>query len=68
MYLIRLGDMGFVLCCLFFGVKIKLVYDMGWEFKILNVLFFFYDKVFKLLLYIEDESVIGVLFYVMERV
>ncbi len=67
-YLLRLADRELVLRRPPVGVKIKTAHDMGREFKILSHLFPIYRKVPLPLLYCDDETVLGVPFYVMERV
>ena len=67
-YLIRMGDRELVLRRPPVGVKIKSAHDMGREFKILSHLHPFYMNVPRPLLFCQDESVLGVPFYVMERV
>lgn len=67
-YLIRMGDRELVLRRPPVGAKIKSAHDMGREFKILSHLHPVYGKVPRPLLFCQDESVLGVPFYVMERV
>lgn len=66
-YLLRLGDRELVLRRPPFGAAIKSAHDMGREYRVLSRLYPVYHKVPRPLLYCEDESVIGVPFYVMER-
>ncbi len=67
-YLIRVGDRELVLRRPPVGAKIKSAHDMGREFKILSHLRPVYKKVPRPLVFCEDLSVLGVPFYVMERV
>lgn len=67
-YLVRVGDREFVLRRPPIGAKIKTAHDMGREYRILSHLYPVYKKVPRPLFFCEDESVIGVPFYVMERV
>ncbi len=67
-YLLRLEDREFVLRRPPVGAKIKTAHDMGREFRILLHLHPVYQKVPRPLLYCDDESVLGVPFYLMERV
>lgn len=67
-YLIKTNGRELVLRRPPIGAKIKSAHDMGREFKILSHLRPIYGKVPRPLLFCEDESVIGVPFYVMERV
>jgi aminoglycoside phosphotransferase (APT) family kinase protein len=67
-YLVRIGERELVLRRPPVGAKIKSAHDMGREFKILSHLHPAYGKVPKPLLFCDDESVLGVPFYVMERV
>jgi aminoglycoside phosphotransferase (APT) family kinase protein len=67
-YLIRWGDSDYVLRRPPFGSKVKSAHDMGREYRVLSQL----SKVFPLapkpFLYVEDESVLGCKFYLMERI
>lgn len=67
-YLLRAGEREYVLRRPPAGVAIKSAHDMGREFRILSKLAAVYDKVPKPHLFCEDESILGVPFYVMERV
>ena len=51
-----------------FGAHIKTAHDMAREYRIFSHLHPVYGKVPRPLLFCEDESVIGVPFYIMERV
>jgi aminoglycoside phosphotransferase (APT) family kinase protein len=66
-YLLRLGHQELVLRRPPFGANIKSAHDMNREYRILSRLKPVYDKVPITLAYCEDDSVIGVPFYVMER-
>jgi aminoglycoside phosphotransferase (APT) family kinase protein len=69
-YLLRMGDKELVLRRPPFGAKaIKAGHDMGREYRILSGLLPVYPKVPRPLVFLgEDESPMGVPFYVMERV
>src|SRR5688572_13436734 len=67
-YLLRIGDRELVLRRPPIGAKIKTAHDMGREYRILAHLHPVYPKVPRPLLFCDDESVLGVPFYVMERV
>ena len=67
-YLLRTPNKELVLRRPPIGAKIKTAHDMGREFKILSHLFPVYPKVPRPVLFCEDETVLGVPFYVMERV
>jgi len=67
-YLLRVGDTELVLRRPPFGAEnIKAGHDMGREYKILARLSAVYSPAPKPLAYCEDDSVMGVPFYVMER-
>ncbi len=51
-----------------FGANIKSAHDMGREFRVLDALSQYYDKVPKPLLFDTSGEMMGVSFYVMERV
>ena len=51
-----------------FGAAIKSAHDMGREFKVLSLLRKHYSKVPKPIHFVEDSSVIGAPFYIMERI
>ena len=67
-YLLRTGDRELVLRRPPIGAKIKTAHDMGREYRILSHLHPVYDKVPRPLLFCDDEQILGVPFYVMERV
>ena len=67
-YLLRAGDRELVLRRSPIGAKIKTAHDMGREYRILSHLHPVYDKVPRPLLFCQDEQILGVPFYVMERV
>ena len=67
-YLLRVGDRQLVLRRPPVGAKIKTAHDMGREYRILSHLHPVYAKVPRPLLFCDDEAVLGVPFYVMERV
>ncbi|MCH2469031.1 MAG: phosphotransferase family protein [Gemmatimonadetes bacterium] len=67
-YLVSVGDRSVVLRRPPFGVKIKTAHDMGREYRILSHLHPVWAKVPEPLVFCEDEDVLGVPFYLMERV
>jgi aminoglycoside phosphotransferase (APT) family kinase protein len=67
-YLLRLGDRDLVLRRPPFGANVKSAHDMGREYLILHSLEGLYAKAPRPVLYCEDAGVLGVPFYVMERV
>src|SRR5579864_3437955 len=67
-YLIGFGAREFVLRRPPFGSKVKSAHDMGREFRVLSKLHDVYSPAPKVLLYCEDESVLGAPFYLMERI
>ncbi len=67
-YLVRLGDREMVLRRPPFGSKVKTAHDMGREYRVLSKLHPAYPAAPKVLLYCDDESVLGSPFYVMERI
>ena len=66
-YLLRLGEREMVLRRPPFGAKIKTAHDMLRESHILSHLIQVYPKVPRMLAYCGDETVMGVPFYLMER-
>ncbi len=67
-YLVRLGDREFVLRRPPFGSKVKTAHDMGREYRVLSRLHAAYSPAPKVLLFCDDDSVIGTPFYVMAPV
>src|SRR5271155_4042957 len=67
-YSLRLGSREMVLRRPPFGSKVKTAHDMGREYRVLSKLHAVYPPAPGVLLYCEDESVLGAPFYVMERV
>jgi aminoglycoside phosphotransferase (APT) family kinase protein len=67
-YLVRIGDSELVLRRPPFGSKVKTAHDMGREYRVLSKLHAVYPPAPKVLLYCEDDSVLGAPFYVMERI
>ncbi len=67
-YLVRLGERELVLRRPPFGSKVKTAHDMGREYRVLSKLHSAYSPAPKVLLYCDDETVIGAPFYVMERI
>jgi aminoglycoside phosphotransferase (APT) family kinase protein len=66
-YLIRVGGREWVLRRPPFGNRVKTAHDMGREYRILSKLCHVYAPAPAPALYCEDESVLGVPFYLMER-
>ncbi len=66
-YLVRIGDLEFVLRRPPFGSKVKSAHDMGREHTILSKLAPHFNKAPKPLFVCTDESVLGCTFYGMER-
>lgn len=67
-YSVQLGGQEMVLRRPPFGSKVKSAHDMGREFRVLSKLHAAYPAAPKVLLYCDDESVLGAPFYVMEPV
>jgi aminoglycoside phosphotransferase (APT) family kinase protein len=67
-YLVSLGEREFVLRRPPFGSKVKTAHDMGREFRVLSKLHDVYAPAPKVLLYCDEESVIGAPFYLMEPI
>ena len=67
-YSIQLGDQKMVLRRPPFGSKVKSAHDMGREFRVLSKLHDAYPPAPKVLLYCQDESVLGAPFYTMEPI
>ncbi len=67
-YLVHLGDREIVLRRPPFGSKVKTAHDMGREYRVLSKLHPAYPEAPKVLLYCDDESILGVPFYLMEPV
>src|ERR1044072_8046047 len=67
-YLLRSGNRELVLRRPPVCAKIKTAHDMSREYRILSHLYPVYPKVPRPLLFCDDESILGVPFYVMERV
>jgi aminoglycoside phosphotransferase (APT) family kinase protein len=66
-YSIVLGDREMVLRRPPFGTKVKSAHDMGREFRVLSKLHDAYPLAPAVLLYCDDETIIGAPFYLMER-
>lgn len=66
-YSIMLGEREMVLRRPPFGTKVKSAHDMGREFRVLSKLHNAYPLAPRVLLYCDDESLIGAPFYLMER-
>jgi aminoglycoside phosphotransferase (APT) family kinase protein len=67
-YFVHLGDRQLVLRRPPFGSKVKSAHDMGREFRVLSKLHAAYPPAPKVLLYCDEDSVLGAPFYVMEPV
>ena len=67
-YAIQLGDHQMVLRRPPFGSKVKSAHDMGREFRVLSKLHTAYPPAPEVLLYCDDESVLGAPFYLMEPI
>ncbi len=67
-YLLKSGEKEYVLRRPPFGANIKGGHDMNREYRVLSALEGFYPKAPKVVLYTNDESVMGAEFYIMERV
>jgi aminoglycoside phosphotransferase (APT) family kinase protein len=66
-YLLRLGATELVLRRPPFGNQVKTAHDMGREYRVLSRLHAVYPPAPRPYLYCEDESILGVPFYIMER-
>lgn len=66
-YLVKIGDVEYVLRRPPFGNTVKTAHDMSREFNVLSELSAVYRPAPKPLLYCNDESIIGSEFYLMER-
>jgi aminoglycoside phosphotransferase (APT) family kinase protein len=67
-YYLQLGEKRMVLRRPPFGSKVKSAHDMGREFRVLSKLHDTYPPAPRVLLYCDDESVLGAPFYLMEPV
>src|SRR5271156_370506 len=67
-YSLQLGARELVLRRPPFGSKVKSAHDMGREFRVLSKLHAVYEPAPEVLFYCDDESVLGVPFYVMEPI
>ena len=67
-YLVTLGVRELVLRRPPFGSKVKTAHDMGREFRVLSRLHDVYPLAPKVLLYCDDESIVGAPFYIMEPI
>ncbi|MGB6597586.1 MAG: phosphotransferase family protein [Candidatus Acidiferrum sp.] len=67
-YSLRLGAGEFVLRRPPFGSKVKSAHDMSREFRVLSKLHSVYEPAPEVLLYCDDDSVIGAPFYLMEPI
>ena len=67
-YLVGLGGRELVLRRPPFGSKVRTAHDMGREFRVLSKLHGVYPPAPKVLLYCNDEAVLGAPFYLMEPI
>jgi len=67
-YLVALGEREMVLRRPPFGSKVKTAHDMGREFRVLSRLHSVYAPAPAVLFYCDDESILGVPFYLMEPI
>src|SRR6266404_6371453 len=67
-YSVYLGAREFVLRRPPFGSKVKTAHDMGREFRVLSKLHPAYSPAPKVLLYCDDDSILGAPFYVMDPI
>ncbi len=67
-YLVHVGDREVVLRRPPFGSKVKSAHDMGREFRVLSKLHSAYPPAPNVLLYCDDDSVLGAPFYLMEPI
>jgi aminoglycoside phosphotransferase (APT) family kinase protein len=67
-YLLRLGDREMVLRRPPFGSKVKTAHDMSREYRVLSKLHFAYTEAPRVLLFCDDESILGAPFYLTERI
>jgi aminoglycoside phosphotransferase (APT) family kinase protein len=67
-YLLRLGAQEMVLRRPPYGSKVKSAHDMGREYRVLSKLHSAYPVAPKVLLYCDDDSILGSPFYLMERI
>jgi aminoglycoside phosphotransferase (APT) family kinase protein len=67
-YSVHLGAREFVLRRPPFGSKVKTAHDMGREFRVLSKLHSAYPPAPKVLLYCDDDSILGAPFYLMEPI
>lgn len=67
-YLVRLGKREMVLRRPPYGSKVITAHDMGREYRVLSKLHSSYPVAPKVLLYCDDESILGSPFYLMERI
>jgi aminoglycoside phosphotransferase (APT) family kinase protein len=67
-YLLRFGAQEMVLRRPPYGSKVKSAHDMGREYRVLSKLHSAYPVAPKVLLYCDDDSILGSPFYLMERI
>ena len=67
-YLLRIGEREIVLRRPPYGSKVKTAHDMGREYRVLSKLHSAYPLAPKVLLYCDDDSILGAPFYLMERI
>ncbi|HEY6443447.1 MAG TPA: phosphotransferase family protein [Candidatus Acidoferrales bacterium] len=66
-YLLRIGEREIVLRRPPYGSTVKTAHDMGREYRVLSKLHSVYSLAPKVLLYCDDDSILGAPFYLMER-
>lgn len=66
-YLLRFGEREMVLRRPPYGSNVKTAHDMGREYRVLSKLHSAYPLAPKVLLYCDDDSILGAPFYLMER-
>jgi aminoglycoside phosphotransferase (APT) family kinase protein len=67
-YLVRLGSREVVFRRPPFGSKVRSAHDMSREFRVLSKLYEAYPLAPRALLYCDDQAILGVPFYLMERI
>ncbi len=67
-YLVRLGEREMVVRRPPFGSKVKTAHDMGREYRVLSKVHPAYPAAPQVILYCDDESVLGAPFYLMEPI
>lgn len=67
-YMLTMGDREMILRRPPFGSKVKTAHDMGREYRVLSKLHAAYQEAPHVLLYCEDEAVLGAPFYLMDPI